>query len=111
MKFKINPGEFRHPIKIEYFTYEKDIDYINKKVWKVKLSTKAKILNVRGDEFLQAQGTGLKIEKTFYIRANKSIILSEEDRIIYNNTPYEIVYINNIIERNLYLEIKCKRFK
>ena len=109
--FNLNAGEFRHPIVIQNCVYKKNEDKIKVPVWEDKIKTRAKVLNVRGEEFIQAQGTGVKIEKTFYIRASKTIKIHEEDRIIFKNQAYEIVYINNIEERGICIEIKARRCK
>nr|WP_304285111.1 phage head closure protein [Clostridium paraputrificum] len=111
MKFKISPGELKHPITIQHCVYKKNVDKIKVPVWEDKIKTRAKVLNVRGNEFIQAQGTGVKIEKTFYIRASKTIKIHEEDRIIFRNQAYEIAYINDIEERGIYIEIKARRCK
>lgn len=110
--FRINPGELRHPIIIQSMGLVKDPDdFINKPKWIDKIKTRAKIINVRGDEYIQAQGLGLKIEKTFYIRASRLYEITEEDRILYKDMPYEIEYINDIENLGRWLEIKAKRCK
>lgn len=112
MDFKIKISEIRHPILIQGISLVKDPkDFINKPKWIDKIKTRAKILNVRGDEYIQAQGVGLKIEKTFYIRASRLYKITEEDRILYKDIPYEIVYINDIENLGRWLEIKAKRCK
>ena len=108
--FRINPGELRHPIIIQSMGLVKDPDdFINKPKWIDKIKTRAKVINVRGDEYIQAQGLGLKIEKTFYIRASRLHKITEEDRILYKDMPYEIEYINDIENLGRWLEIKAKR--
>ena len=110
--FRINPGELRHPIIIQSMGLVKDPDdFINKPKWIDKIKTRAKIINVRGDEYIQAQGLGLKIEKTFYIRASRLHKITEEDRILYKDMPYEIEYINDIENLGRWLEIKAKGCK
>lgn len=111
-RFKINPGELKHPIILQEISLVKDPkDFINKPKWIDKIKTRAKILNVRGDEYIQAQGVGLKTEKTFYIRASRLHQINEEDRILYKDIPYEIEYINDIENLGKWLEIKAKRCK
>lgn len=110
--FRINPGELKHLIIIQSMGLVKDPDdFINKPKWVDKIKARAKILNVRGDEYIQAQGVGLKIEKTFYIRASRLHQITEKDRILYKDMPYEIEYINDIENLGRWLEIKAKRCK
>lgn len=105
---KINPGEFRHRIQIQRYDEYKNDDNIPCEGWIDLFSTKAKVINVRGDDFILAQGNGVRITKTFYIRARKEFEVTEEDRIIYNGREFNIKYVNDIEERGIYLEIKAE---
>ncbi|HHD2801321.1 phage head closure protein [Clostridium perfringens] len=109
--FTIKPHELRHPIEIQREVPGRDED--NRPITELKtvLKTKAKILNVRGEEFELANGKGLKIAKTFYIRFPKSIEITEDDKVLYKNKIYNIIYANNIEEMNVYLEIKTEYVK
>uniref|UniRef100_UPI00374E70A9 head-tail adaptor protein n=1 Tax=Clostridium perfringens TaxID=1502 RepID=UPI00374E70A9 len=53
----------------------------------------------------------MKIAKTFYIRFPKSIEITEDDKVLYKNKIYNIIYANNIEEMNVYLEIKTEYVK
>lgn len=106
--FVIDSGEFRFPISIQRASIEKNTDSIPVEVWTELLKTRAKIINGNGDEYSKALGTGSKSEKTFYIRYTQKYLLSDKDRIIYNNHAFNIKYINNIKEMNKYLEIRCE---
>ena len=108
---KINPGEFRHRIEIQRAITSKNKDKIPVETWETIFTTKAKILNVRGQEFLQAQGSQTKVTKTFYIRARKNIYVTEEDRVKYKENLYKIHYANDIEERGIYIELKCEAIK
>ncbi|EJT6481043.1 phage head closure protein [Clostridium perfringens] len=111
MNFKIKSAEFRHPIEIKKEVPGKDED--NRPIIDLKtvLKTKAKILNVRGEEFELAKGRGIKIAKTFYIRFPKRVEITESDKVLYKNKIYNIIYANNIEEMNVYLEIKTEYVK
>lgn len=110
MNFKISSGELRHPIIIQEHKKIKDKeDFLTKYEWVDKLNTRAKVLNVRGEEYLQAQGVGSKIEKTFYIRASRNTVITRKDRIVFKEQLYDIEYINDIEEVGTWLEIKVKR--
>ena len=108
MKFKINPGEFRHRIEIQRAVKKQNNDNMLVNTWEKLFDTRAKIINIKGDEFLQNKGVGISISKKFYIRYNRNIKLLESDRILYNNEIYDIKYIDNIEERNVYLELNCE---
>lgn len=108
MEFKINTGEFKHLISIERGKMEKNSDGIPEYTWSKLLDTRAKIVNLSGNEYLKALATGIKIDKTFYIRYDISKNINTEDRIFYNGEYYNIKYVNNVHEMNKYLEIKCE---
>lgn len=107
MKFTINPGEFKHKIVIQRCLTKTNNDGILEEVYEDIFTTRAKVLNVRGNEFLQAQGIGSNIEKTFYIRSIPRFKITNDDRVIYNDEIYNIAYINDIEDRGIYLEIKA----
>ncbi|MDH2337064.1 phage head closure protein [Clostridium perfringens] len=111
MNFKIKSAEIRHPIEIQREVPGKDDDNKPIKELKTVLKTKAKIINVRGEEFELANSKGIKIAKTFYIRFPKSIEITEDDKVLYKNKIYNIIYANNIEEMNVYLEIKTEYVK
>ncbi|WWU66132.1 phage head closure protein [Clostridium baratii] len=107
-KFDIKPHEFRYPIEIQRLVPGMDKENRPCDKWETIINARAKILNVRGEEFTQAYGTGSKISKTFYIRGSRSKKVTNEDRILYKGTPFNIIYINDIEERGVYLEIKAE---
>lgn len=106
--FDIKPHEFKHSIEIQRAI--PGIDKENKPIteWTTILKTKAKIINVRGDEFELANGIGVKIAKTFYIRFTRNIEVKESDRVLYKGKQYNIKYSNDIEEMGIYLEIKTE---
>lgn len=109
MSFYINVSEFKHPITIERFTKGVDEDNIPINVWSKLFDSRAKILNVRGEEFYSAMSVNSKIDKTFYIRVHRDYEVTSKDRVVYNNKAYNILYVNNIDESGKYLEIKVER--
>lgn len=107
-RYKINPGEFKHPIYIERFQKVKDEDNRLIEQWVNLCNSRAKILWTRGSEYIESYGSNSEIEATFYIRYNHKEITSK-DRLIYKNKVYDIIYINNVQEANKYYEIKAKK--
>lgn len=108
MVFKINPGELKHKIIIQRAIDGYDDDNIPMKIWNDLFKPRAKVLNVRGDEFFQTQGEVTKIGKTFYIRANRQYELSNKDRVCYKGVIYNILYANDIEELGRYIELRCE---
>lgn len=108
MKFRIDPGELKHRIVVQRFLNSKNQDNIPVQEWQELFKSRAKVVNVRGEEFIKSQGIDMKISKTFYIRARKKNKITENDRIIYDSKSYNIKYINDIDEQGIYIEIKCE---
>jgi SPP1 family predicted phage head-tail adaptor len=110
--FYINPNEFKHSVTFQRYTLiGKDDDGRPKYCWIDLYTTRAKILNVRGSEFTQAYGAGIKLEKTVYTRYNHSVMVSSEDRLVYDNVEYNIVYVNDVGNEKKWLEFKLERVR
>ena len=107
-RYKINPGEFKHPIVIERYQKVKDEDNRLVEKWVNLCNPRAKILWTRGSEYTENYGTNSEVEATFYIRFNYKDITSK-DRLIYKGEAYDIIYVNNVQESNKYYEIKAKK--
>lgn len=107
-RYKINPGEFKHPIVIERYQKVKDEDNRLVEQWVNLCNPRAKILWTRGSEYTENYGTNSEVEATFYIRFNYKDITSK-DRLIYKGEAYDIIYVNNVQESNKYYEIKAKK--
>lgn len=107
-RYKINPGEFKHPVTIERCQKVKDEDNRVIEKWTNLCNSRAKILWTRGSEYTENYGTNSEVEATFYIRFNYKNITSK-DRLIYKSEAYDIIYVNNIQEANKYYEIKAKK--
>ncbi|GEM_PF-1889153 len=117
-KFDIKPYEFKHPIEIQRLTPGVDEDNIPiEDNWNTLFKTRAKVLNVRGDEYFkaqeyfEAQEVGMRIEKTFYIRTRRNNPVTNLDRVIYKDIAYDIEYANDIEEAGIITEIKVKLVK
>ena len=104
----MNIGELNHRITIlkkvtggplEDTTYENF-----KTVW-------AKINNLYGKEFIEAQKVEANMSKKFIIRYIKELDMSinpnacKDFIISYKGVPYNILYIDNIKEQNKFMEI------
>lgn len=111
MTFNIKSNELIHKIVFQRYELLKDSDGKPTYIWTDLYETRGKVLNVRGREYIQAFGTGLSIGKTIYVRYNHTHHITNEDRILYNNEIYNIVYVNNVEESNKWLEIKVDKYK
>lgn len=107
-KFKINPGEFKHPVTIKRVTKVKDEDNRLIEEWITLYNARAKVLWTRGNEYRENYGVNSEVEATFYIRYNYKNITSK-DRLIYKDEAYDIIYVNNVQEANKYYEIRAKK--
>lgn len=99
MKFKINTGEFKHPIRIERFNKDNSIvddDGIPVSNWSPLISTKAKITNLTLEETVIAEGEGYKKILNFYIRYPRTKEVTEKDRIFYNGKFYNIKHYDDV---------------
>ena len=102
--FRINPGEFKHPIKIFSVTQSKNKDFETVKTENILLETRAKILNISGKETILANNVSSCSVKRFYIRY-KNIKLTTDCILEYKENKYNITYFSNIEEKNKYFEI------
>lgn len=104
----MNIGELNHRITILKKANKKpleDATYENfKTVW-------AKINNLYGKEFIEAQKVEANISKKFIIRYIKDLDMSlnpnacKDFIISYKGISYNILYIDNIKEQNKFMEI------
>lgn len=102
--FKINPGEFKHPIEIFSVNQSQNDDFIPINEELTLLKTRAKILNISGKETLLSDKTISSNIKRFYIRY-KNIELTTDCKLKYNNKTYNITYVSDIEEKHRYFEI------
>lgn len=103
--FKINPGELRHLIIIQNLTISKDNDGFEVESWQDLFSARAKINNTTGKEFQAGMSENSSVTTKFTIRSSRAYNVTTKNRIVYNDNLYDIKYVNNIFENNIYLEI------
>ena len=104
----MNIGELNHRITILKKANKKpleDTTYENfKTVW-------AKVNNLYGKEFIEAQKVEANISKKFIIRYIKDLDMSfnpnacKDFKISFKDVSYNILYIDNIKEQNKFMEI------
>lgn len=104
----MNIGELKHRITIQKRLSKKPLEDTNfedfRTVW-------AKINNLYGKEFIEAQKVEANISKKIIIRYIKDLDMSinpnacKDFKISYKSCTYNILYIDNIQEENKFMEI------
>lgn len=107
----INSGEFRHRIIIQKHIQSKDEDGIPSYTWEMIHECKAKIINTSAKEYILNQGVMNENTKKFTIRYPKLVSITNENRLIYNDIAYNILYASDIQELHKYLEIVAEVIK
>ena len=79
----------------------------------MKIKAKAKIINISGKEIQVNNNIKSEYSKRFIIRYPRGISLDSEDsknqRLVYKNRSYDIIYISDVLDLNKYLEIVVKK--
>lgn len=102
----MNPGELRHRIKIQKHTSEMNENGFEVKSWQDFKSAWASVTNLHGREFFQAKQVSSSASTKFIIRYIDE--LDTKMRILYNDKHYNIIYIDNIKDRNRFIELLCE---
>lgn len=103
-----NAGEFRHKIQIVSGSYVKSAN--GAKTWTqtdVILEPYAKVKTTKGFTLIVNNTDFEKATTNFTIRYPITAI-NRDMRINYNDKVYEILYLNNVDELNVLLEIQAK---
>lgn len=113
-----NPGELRTPVyfyRIErtksenYVDTEKEVSVLKDKLGK-PVYARCKWVNAHGSEVWSDQAQVLRSPATLTLRYNKKLL--DPTLIIRragDDTPYEVVNIDNVQQRNRWLEITVQR--
>ncbi len=107
-----NPAKYRNRLQFEELSRYQNEDshwieeWIDSDLGKVY----AQIRNIRGNEFIMAGANQVKVSARINIRYRKDIEekyfeLGKKLRLAFGQRIFEIVYINNLEERNIELEI------
>lgn len=107
----VNPAKYRNVIQFEeHKRYQNDEGRWMENWVKSELGTTyAQIRTIRGKEFIQAGAKQAEISARINTRYRKDVEqkyyeLGERLRFKYGNRIFEIVYMNNLEERNIELE-------
>lgn len=107
-----NPAKYRNRLQFEELKKYQNEDGYWIDSWNDSDLGKvyAQIRNIRGNEFIMAGANQVKVSARINIRYRKDIEtkyfeLGERLRLAFGERVFEIVYINNLEERNIELEI------
>ena len=105
----VNPGELRTRIYLESETVSAETGGFGQKSWSTLAAVWAKWKNPHGQESLQASLLGAEAPATVVIRYYAG--LDRTCAVRKGTDRYEILSIDNIEERNEYMELKVRRME
>lgn len=107
MRIVYNAGDFDKRIEIVRETITTDADGFTNKSPVVILSPYAKVKTTKGFTLIANGSDFEKATTNFTIRYPQTVI-TRDDIILFKGKPYEILYLNNVDEANVLLEIQAK---
>lgn len=102
-----NPGEFRTRISLQHRTVTADAGGFQVPSWTTYAVVWSKWKNAHGNAMMQAQVEGVEALPTVQIRYRDDV--ESTDAVLKGSDRYEIIYPDNIEERNEYIEFQAKR--
>ncbi len=102
-----NPGEFRTRISLQHRTVIQDAGGFQVPSWVTYDVVWSKWKNAHGNAVLQAQIEGVEVLPIVQIRYRDDV--KTTDAVLKGNVRYEIIYPDNIDEKNEYIEFQAKR--
>ena len=102
-----NPGEMRTRISLQHRTVNQNAGGFSKPNYVTYAVVWAKWKNAHGNAVIQAQIEGVEALPTVQIRYRTDI--KTTDAVLKGNILYEIIYPDNILEKNEYIEFQAKR--
>ena len=107
-----NPAKYRHVVVFEEFGREQNDEGHRIESWETSSlgTTYAQIRNIRGNEYIMAGAEQAKVSARINIRYRKDVVETDQKsgsklRLNFNGRIFEIVYINNLEEKNIELEL------
>lgn len=101
----MNIGDLRNRITIQKLTIITNENGFEEETWQDYKTIWASISNLFGREFYAASSVNAENTVKFTIRYIDGIDTTM--RILFNNRPYNIIFIDNIKYSNTYIEIKA----
>lgn len=99
-------GKFDKSINIQELTTQK-VNGIKKEQWQEVYSCEAYIRHISSEEIAQFNTTLNR--ETLFIKMHYLDTLTSKMRIMYKDKSYNIISINNIEEKNVFLDVICER--
>ena len=111
-----NPSRFRKRVQFQKLaSYQTPEGHWVEGKWQTFANTFAQIRTIRGNEFIQAGASLAEVTARINIRYRADILKefdeSDELRIVLNNRKFEVVYINNLEEKNIELEFIVRELR
>lgn len=112
-KNRVKAGEFIFPITIERLENgEPNSSGIVTPEWVELFSTRAKVDNVQGKEWMEDGITERnRIVKNFYIRTNRSKKIKPNDRILYDGEYYNIISAFDFDDKGIMTKIVTNKIE
>jgi len=106
---RVNIGRLRHKIHIQTLS-STDVDGGGQsQTWSTTFSPFARVENVYGNERLR--GMQVTPGATHIITMRYDSRITEDKRILFGSRTFDIVFIDNVEERNHKLILDCKEIK
>ena len=105
-ELEIKNSDLKQIISIEKLSEEKNEYGILVQRYTEILNTRARVVNIDGSEIDNNQGIQNKIQIEVYIRFNPLVKIKDTYRVKYKDNYFNIIYIDNIDNRNKWLRIK-----
>lgn len=99
-------GKRNRRITFQKLTTIIDEEGYQKEDWQDLITVWAYIKNLHGDEFFKAQAINSKDSVKINMRYIKGLDTSM--RVIYNGKPYNILYVDDIEENHIEIELLCE---
>ena len=105
-ELRIRNSDLKQTISIEKLSEEKNEYGILVQKYTEILNTRARVVNIDGSESDNNQGIQNKIQIEVYIRFNPLVKIKDTYRIKFNDSYFNITYIDDLDNRNKWIRIK-----
>jgi SPP1 family predicted phage head-tail adaptor len=103
----INPGAYRHKIKIQYKSFLNDGEGIPSDTWTDLITTYASFEPMNGLKYFNAEASTVIINAVFKIRYSKNIQIDSTMRVSYMGKNYNIKYLIDTDGLHRELQLAC----
>ena len=108
MSLVVNAGEFNARIEVLRTTIVKDSQGFESKTTEVILQPYAKVKTTKGFTLISNGSDFEKATTNFTIRYPERVEITRKDIIRFKGKTYEILYLNNVNEAGVILEMQAK---